>query len=297
MRRRAYSANSSENSSEVEDISDEDDNENDDNDNELSAEQNSIENKSDTSKVESRLSDDCSQIIRTNLNESSKQNERHPPRINSACIYNCGNVFDWAPAKRSHEKSCRKKLEQEKETNSGVNGSSHSSTILTPKVYKLEIEAESSTHNQIVSSTPEVPIVPNHTSNPSTNITLPNSVEEKIKEFADLKSLRCTLCPSQDFMNLNQLLQHAVTHIGHSIYRCHGCSYHSIYENDMKHHLMKNHNIGEDMISKHFQILPNLTQPRLLILPVKARKSINGPINNSLTEHEHDRGLLQILFY
>jgi hypothetical protein len=306
MRRRAYSANSSENSSEVEDISDEDendDNDNDnDNDNELSPKQNSIEDKCDTNKVESRLSDDSSEItIRTNLNESSKPNERHPPRINSACIYNCGNVFDWAPAKRSHEKSCRKKLEQEKEISSGVNGSSHSSTILTSKAYKLnsfstpisEIEAESSTHNQI-SSTPEVPIVPNHTSNPSTNIILPNSVEEKIKEFADLKSLRCTLCPSQDFMNLNQLLQHAVTHIGHSIYRCHGCSYHSIYENDMKYHLMNNHNIGEDMISKHFQILPNLTQPRLLILPVKARKSINGPINNSLTEHE--RGLSPIAF-
>ncbi|CAG2114823.1 unnamed protein product [Medioppia subpectinata] len=244
MKVRAYSTNSSENSSEVEDMSDEE------------MEEEVAVNSS------NNVSDKCN--TRSVGNENSKPSA---PRVSTACQYKCGNVFDWAPAKTSHEKSCRKRLQIQNLTN-GVS-----------KAHKISSQTQSE-----CDSSQELSIVPNisnHTSNASsnvsmnsyTNLILPNSIEEQIKEFTDLKSLQCTHCPTQDFMNLNQLLQHAVTHIGFSIYKCHGCAYLSIYENDMKYHLMNNHNIKEQMIGKHYQTLPDFKQQRLVIHPIKSTNS------------------------
>ncbi|CAG2165268.1 unnamed protein product [Oppiella nova] len=256
MKHRAYQTNSSENSSEVEDMSDEE------------VEEEVITN---------MTSNDCVNqnkcITRSVGNENSRPTERvvSAPRKSTSCVYKCGNFFDWAPAKRSHEKSCRKRLLVENLTNGAFDGSSKTqsesnesqelSTVPNPSNCS---SYASSTASSYASSTASS----NTTPTPQTNLILPNDIEEQIKEFTDLKSLQCIYCPTQDFMNLNQLLQHAVTHIGFSIYKCHGCTHQSIFETDMKYHLMNNHNIKEHMIDKHYQTLPNFKQPRLMILPV-----------------------------
>ena len=250
LKRRAYSTNSSENSSEVEDGSDEE-----------------TEPKG---FPQMNIRKPCENRTKGNSRSSHSGCERQSSRTIYTCVYNCGNTFDWAPAKKSHEKSCRKRQEMDSQeddmASQQINGSSHLTILSRDQRNSWQTSAKSSEGNK----NQELSTVPNtNSSHMLPNLVLPMSVEEKVKEFADLKSLRCTHCPSQDFMNLNQLLQHAVTHIGYSIYKCHGCSYQSIYESDMKYHLMNNHNINEDMISKHYQTLPNLTHPRLLIHPIK----------------------------
>lgn len=262
LKRRAYSTNSSENSSEVEDVSE------DDTEHKITLQTNTRKSCVSKYKGNSRSSHCGSE----NLKSSEKQSSRNT----YTCAYSCGNTFDWPPAKRSHEKSCRKRLEvstrEEGQSSEQTNGSSHLTVLSRDK--------RNSHQNDETDWNSELQTVPNtNSSHTQTNLFLPESVKEKVKEFADLRSLRCTHCPSQDFMNLNQLLQHAVTHIGYSIYKCHGCAFQSIYENDMKHHLMKNHNMNEEMIGKHYQTLPNLTHPRLLILPIKSSKTNSSDIS------------------
>ncbi|XP_054166092.1 zinc finger protein 800-like [Oppia nitens] len=291
MKRRAYSTNSSGNSSEIEEVSDESK----DGTNQSVILKSNISNESTMGSAkrstsnQNSISNKCKTRLSSNVKPSAS-------RINAECIYKCGVVFDWAPAKRSHEKSCRKRLIVKKQIrNHQINGNSSKSKAVNNVVksvkskYKSQSKLKSA--SKIKSSS-----VPNYkrqmtisttlAHNLTTNFVLPNSIEEKIKEFTDLKSLQCSHCPNQDFMSLNQLLQHAVTHLGYNILKCHGCSYHSIYENDMKYHLINTHNINEQMIGKHYQTLPNLIQPRLVILPIKSTIDCDDNCNQMKKEAE-----------
>ncbi|KAI1288118.1 putative zinc finger protein [Halotydeus destructor] len=94
--------------------------------------------------------------------------------------------------------------------------------------------------------------------NSTGSLKIDDKTQGELSEIMCAKKLKCTVCPSMSFTNVNHLTQHAVTHIGLAVLKCKGCEFKTLSRQELDDHLGSVHNIPEPQRPKLFV---NLSAP------------------------------------